>query len=222
MRATKYLFAIALICSYSLVFWKGIELARFALLKESADSVSLAASRQPKNQLSARASELVSAIKSWQNVSGVRSDAVTSAIAMTRIVNPNNFRELEAEAISILAVRPMSAQAWILLAEMRLLGGKPIEQATSALQTGLMLGPNEDDFIAERLVCGLLIWEHLAPGAKERIATDLAIVGERAIAAEIANVRTVIAGKDQAARDDIRGRLEKWPERKASIDKFKL
>ena len=81
-----------------------------------------------------------------------------------------------------------------------------------------MLAPNEDDLIAERLVYGLIIWEHLSSGAKERIATDLSIMGERHETAELASVRTIIASKDPKTRKDIRNRLVRDPDRKSLAD----
>ena len=102
----------------------------------------------------------------------------------------------------------------ILLAGTRLLSGQPIDKAASALQTALMLAPNEDDLIAERLVYGLIIWESLSPSAKERIALDLSIAG----GAEIEKIRPIIAQKDMAMRKDIRARLETRLVRKSFVD----
>jgi hypothetical protein len=155
-------------------------------------------------------------------VGGVRSDAAFSSIAIKRKLDPKNLHDLESESISILAVHPMSAEAWTLLAGARLLGGQPIVKSASALQTSLMLAPNEDDLVAERLVYGLIIWEYLSPSAKERIALDLSIAGGRGVPKEIEQIRTIIAQKSAATREDIRTRLETGSNHKALVDKFHL
>lgn len=214
MRAIEMALKIALAGVYALVMWKGIELSRFALAKERVDQVILLSSAQEKGQGAAGASELGTVLTSWNNVIGVRSDAVLASIAIKRLLSPKNLGDLQPEAISILSVRPMAAQAWILLAGTRLLSGQPIDKAAFALQTGLMLAPNEDDLIAERLVYGLIIWESLSPSAKERIALDLSIAG----GAEIEKIRPIIAQKDMAMRKDIRARLETRLVRKSFVD----
>lgn len=214
MRAIEMALKIALAGVFALVMWKGIELSRFALAKERVDQVILLSSAQEKGQGAAGASELGTVLTSWNNVIGVRSDAVLASIAIKRLLSPKNLGDLQPEAISILSVRPMAAQAWILLAGTRLLSGQPIDKAAFALQTGLMLAPNEDDLIAERLVYGLIIWESLSPSAKERIALDLSIAG----GAEIEKIRPIIAQKDMAMRKDIRARLETRLVRKSFVD----
>jgi hypothetical protein len=222
MRAIEILLKITLVSVYALVVWKGIELSRFALLQVRVDNVILLSARQEKGQVSTKASELGDVLSNWHNVAGVRSDAASASIAIKRLTSPITLRSLEPDAISILTVRPMAAQAWALLAGTRLLSGQPIEKAASALQTALMLAPNEDNLIAERLVYGLIMWEHLSPSAKERIALDLSIVGEGGVAADIEKARIVIAEKNKAVRDDIRARLDNGVNRKALVDKLRL
>jgi len=222
MRAVEILLKITLVSVYALVAWKGIELSYFALLQERVDNVILLSARQEKSKISTDASELRYALSHWHSVAGVRSDAASASIAVKRLTSPINLRDLEPEAITILTVRPMAAQAWALLAGTRLLSGQPIEKAATALQTALMLAPNEDNLIAERLVYGLIMWEHLSPSAKDRIALDLSIVGESEVAADIEKARIVIAEKNKVVRDDIRARLDKGANRKALIDKLRL
>ena len=128
MRAVENMFRIALMGLSALIAWKGIELSRFAWVKEHVDEVILLSPRQDKAQVAKVASELEPVITSWQNVVGVRSDAVFASVRIKRVLSSNNFRNLEPEAKAILAVRPMSAQAWILLAGTRILSGQPIEK----------------------------------------------------------------------------------------------
>src|ERR1700687_4428230 len=134
MRAVETLLKITLLGVYALVVWKGIELLRFALLKERVDNVILLSARPEKSKNSTGASETGDAFSHWHSVAGVRYDAASASIAIKRLTSPITLRDLEPEAISILAVRPMSAQAWALLAGTRLLGGQPIEKAASTLQ----------------------------------------------------------------------------------------
>ena len=218
MRASEPLLKIVLISIYALVIWKGVELSYFALIKERVDSVLLSSVSQPRTQSDVTINDLERILPNWHSVLGVRSDAVSASIAIKRLSHSATMLDLEPEAISILAVRPMSAQAWILLAGTRFLRGQPVEAAASALENGLMLAPNEDGLIAERLVYGLIIWEYLSPGAKERIAMDLAIAGQRHQAPELANVRTIIASKNPATRKDIRDRLERGADHKSLVD----
>ena len=170
MQASEPILKIALISIYALIAWKGIELSYFALIKERADTVSLSSASREQKQSTVDVSELERALPSWYNVAGVRSDAVSASIAIRRSSSPIKLLDLEPEAVSVLTVRPMSAQAWILLAGIRFLRGQPVDRAASALQNALILAPNENDLIAERLVYGLIIWGSLSAGAKERIA----------------------------------------------------
>jgi len=221
-QASRPFLKIALIGIYALVVWKGVEFSRFAWIKQGLERASSSPSRQEGIQSAAVVNGVERVLPNWYNVIGVRSDAVLESIALKRLSGPLKLLGLEPEAISILTVRPMFAQAWSLLAGVRLLRGQPVEQVAAALQNGLMLGPNEDDLVAERLVYGLIIWESLSSGAKERIAADLAIVGTRRVSSELANVRTILANKDPETRKDIRNRLERNPDRKALVALFGL
>src|SRR4051812_35498621 len=84
MRAFENVLKVVLIGVYALVGWKGIELARFALLKERVETVTAPSSPQTKWEIPSDANELGSALKDWQNVAGVRSDAVSASIAIKR------------------------------------------------------------------------------------------------------------------------------------------
>src|SRR5689334_6263876 len=64
MRAFENLFKIALIGLYAFVAWKGLELARFALLKERVEALTSMSSRPAKGQIPSEANELVSILKS--------------------------------------------------------------------------------------------------------------------------------------------------------------
>lgn len=217
MRAIDFSLRIFLIGVYALVIWKGIELSRFAFIKQRADSIS-SHSRQDIEKISTQANDLEKSLSDWQSVRGVESDAAFASIAMKRALSPTPSLNLEPEAISVLKVRPMSAQAWALMAGTRLVHGQPVEKVASALQTALMLAPNEDDLIADRLIYGLIIWEYLTPSAKDRISADLMLVGQLGETAELQKVRTIVAQKDLAFRKDIRGRLETRQAFKSFID----
>jgi hypothetical protein len=218
MPTRESILKFALVGIYALVALKGFELSHFALIKNRANSVLSSAADQERKSPAAAVTDLDRVLPDWYDVAGVRSDAVFAAIEIKRLSGPLKFLALEPEAISVLTVRPMSAQAWDLLAGIRFLRGQSVERAALALQNGLMLGPNEDGLIAERLIYGLILWEHLSSGAKQRIVRDLAIVGDQHAAAELANVRTIITQKDPATRQDIRDRLERIPDRKAPVE----
>ena len=123
LRASDFVTRVLLISIYALIIWKGAEFSYFALIKERADNVLLSSVPQTRAQSVANASEIERMLPHWQNVVGVRSNAVSASLAMKRLSHPATMLDLEPEAISILTVRPMSAQAWILLAGTRFLRG---------------------------------------------------------------------------------------------------
>jgi hypothetical protein len=108
----------------------------------------------------------------------------------------------------LLAVRPLSSSDWLSLAGVRVATGAPSGQIRSALTMSYLSGPNEDMFILQRGMFGLLQWEALTDTDRRRIIHDLAGAITDDTIPDSGQIKTILGEKSAEVRTQIAAMLE--------------
>ena len=164
--------------------WKGSSIIRFTLADAASEDV-----------------------RPWRAASGVAFDAREDSLtAIDDTSNDTTIRARLDEIEKILAVRPLSSEYWVQLAEARVDAHEPLPKVIEALEMSTVTGPNEEAMITQRGLFGIWQWETLPADEQRRAIADLAAV--RPSDAKAAWLKTTLAAKSEAVRRDIRAALE--------------
>ena len=123
---------------------------------------------------------------------------------MTATIRPS-APELD-EIGNILAIRPLSSKYWVQLAEARVDAHEPLPKVLEAVEMSTVTGPNEEAMITQRGLFGIWQWETLPADEQRRAIADLAAV--RPSDPKAAWLKTTLAEKPEAVRQDIRAALQ--------------
>ncbi len=146
------------------------------------------------------------ALRPWMNVPGLTYSARVSALSTVNDWNAENAALARRdEEIEILAVRPSSADFWLLLSDMRQIVGDDPSLVVEALAISTLIGPNEGYLMAQRGMFAVSIWEILPPEAKQRGARDIAAINLSDI--QKGKLREFLSEKSEGVREDIRNHL---------------
>ena len=102
---------------------------------------------------------------------------------------------------AVLAVRPLAADFWLLLADMRQIAGDSPSKVVQALTMSTLVGRNEGYLMPRRGMFAVSSWEILPGEARQRGAQDL-------VASDLSNdaidaLRTLLSTKSEDIRADI-------------------
>jgi hypothetical protein len=147
------------------------------------------------------------AVHPWVEVSGVAFSA--REYSLTEAADSNDAkagRERRDQLKDILAVRPLSSEYWLQLAEMRLVGGETPAKALEALDLSILTGAHEGSMITRRGLFGVWQWEVLPPRVQRRAIADLSArqISDR----NISWLRETLSEKTENVRQDIRTALQ--------------
>jgi len=108
---------------------------------------------------------------------------------------------------ALLGLTPLSGDAWLELARVRLGAGYGLEKVASALAMSNVAAPNEAHVMAARAAFGLPLWRLLPPEERRSLIADLIggwqFVGE----AQRQALRAVFLTASEATRDEARAAL---------------
>jgi hypothetical protein len=180
------LVAIAIIGLCGLAMLRGLEIVRFSMAEALLDS----------------GVNRYDVLRPWLNVPGLAYSARTSALSTVNDWNDKSAvfarRDQETE---ILTVKPLSADFWLLLADMRRIAGDDPSRAVEALTMSMLIGRNEGYLMAERGLFAVSIWENLPPEMKQRGARDLAMTQLSDI--QKRRLQTLLSEKSEHVREEI-------------------
>ena len=143
----------------------------------------------------------------WAGVSGLTFSALESSLtALTDTEDKAQVAKRRDQITEVLSMRPLAAEYWLTLAEIRLLGGEGLTKALDALTLSALTGPNEGYLIAQRGIFGVSYWEILPAEIRNRAAADLA--ARRLSDRNAERVRSILTGKIPDVRQQIRAALQ--------------
>lgn len=107
--------------------------------------------------------------------------------------------------VRLLSRKPLSPQAWLQLAGLRLVTREPSKRVLEALEMSWITGPNEGAVMMERALFALLEWRALPADAQRRALQDLAgaIGAQDASDRQIFLAKTLLAAEPAASRERI-------------------
>jgi hypothetical protein len=110
------------------------------------------------------------------------------------------------ELAKLLAVRPLSSEYWLALAEMRLAADQSANKVAEAFELSVVTGADEDYVMSRRALFGLSNWEVLPAEVRKRAAADM-------VTARISDrkrdiIRMALSKKTEEVRRDIRAALQ--------------
>jgi O-antigen ligase len=149
--------------------------------------------------------------RSWLGISGFGRSAFDLPLARIASIDPEAGRRRAAEVSAVVAARPLSSQAWLSLAVVRLVAREQLTSILAALRLSWLTGPNEGRVLWQRGMFGLALWDFLPIDAREQTIRDVAramlqrLVADRQITA----VKAIFTAKSAEARAQIRALLEK-------------
>jgi hypothetical protein len=108
-----------------------------------------------------------------------------------------------------LSVQPADASYWLRRGELALALGAPLGGVRAAFDLASFLAPNEAGVKLERVMFGLRLWEIAKPLQRQRIVADLVAIRARLGGARLAALRQAVAGKDDAAKAEMRDLLRR-------------
>jgi hypothetical protein len=147
------------------------------------------------------------ALSPWMNIPGLAYSARVSALSTVNDWNDKSAALARRdEEIEILAARPLSADFWLLLSDMRQIAEEDPSKVVEALTISMLIGPNEGYLMAQRGTFAVSIWEMLPPEAKQRGAKDLAAIQLSDI--QKGRLRAVLSEKSESVREDIENNLK--------------
>jgi hypothetical protein len=164
------------------------------------------------------------AAQNWLGIPGLGRSAFDLPLAQIASVDPATGKQREAQLNAVLAARPLSAQAWLSLAIVRLVAREQPASIVAALRLSWVTGPNESSVLWQRGVFGLALWDLLPADAHERTIRDLA----RAIREDLVADRQAMAvagmfdTKSADTRTQIRALLERQGLRPADLARIGL
>lgn len=150
------------------------------------------------------------AIRAWVGHPGLTSAALDALLSRTPRAAKLRSSEERAKALRLLvASRPMSSEAWLSLAVLRLARGDPYREVIAAWRMSAVTGPNEESVMQQRGVFGLLQWDFLPSDVRQQTISDLAgVIRSGAVGgAEAKAIRSVLSAKSCKARSHILDRL---------------
>lgn len=143
----------------------------------------------------------------WAGVSGLTFSALESSLtALADSTDKAQIAKRKNEITEVLSMRPLAAEYWLTLAELRVMGDEPLLKALDALTLSTLTGPNEGYLITQRGIFGVSYWEILPSAIKNRSVTELA--ARRLSGRNAERVRTILSGKTPEVRRDIRAALQ--------------
>lgn len=147
-------------------------------------------------------------LKSWAAVPGVKVEGIETSLRDPTFGPVHSPALRSVELTTLLAVHPMSSQAWLSLAGSRFDAGRPSAEVNAALAMSGVTGPNEGAVMWHRGVFGLLTWNTLTPDNKRQTIADIAgAIQGGATGGQIGIARSVLATQSPAARSEIAQRL---------------
>lgn len=151
------------------------------------------------------ASAATGRLAAWQNTTGVMAAARWPGRLVLNDNDADQFSRREKRLEAYLAVRPMASSAWLELAELRATMARPRQSIIDAISLSQLTGPLEGTLMFRRAALALLNWDDLPNDVKDRTARDVALVENTP--SESFYLKSVIAGRSAAVRDDLRWRL---------------
>ena len=187
MRAVRFLTAIGIVGLCALVVPRGWDIVRF----------SMAANATVGSENRAEA------VRPWNVVSGLAFSAREfSLTGLDESDDTNPALKRRDELTEILSLRPLSAERWLSLFEMRLATAEHSTKVEEAWGLSVLTGANEGYLMSERGLLGLLHWEVLPAEIQKRTASDL--VARPPSDRRRARLRTILSEKTELVRQDIR------------------
>src|SRR5690242_20705676 len=150
-------------------------------------------------------------INTWRAIPGLASTALH--VDLSGEIDPSDLQgaNRRREALSsILSIKPLSSNDWLLLSGMQWVTDQPMEQVLKSLELSVMTGPNEAHVMIERGIFGVSLWESLSRELKSRAALDLGpMIYARTPAegAEGGKFQAVLATKSESVRNELRQAL---------------
>jgi hypothetical protein len=186
VRASRFLTVLAVVSLCALAVSRGWDIVRFSL---------------------ADAGTGTEADRPWVNASGLAFSAQESLLTNAPDTgDQNKALKRSSELTDILAVRPLSSEYWLSLAEMRLGADQPSSKVVEAFELSVLSGADEDYVMSRRGLFGLSNWEVLPAEVRKRAAADLvaAVISQR----KRDVLRPVLSKKTDKVRQDIRAALQ--------------
>ncbi len=162
--------------------------------------------------------------RGWLGIPGLGRSAFYLPLAQIASIDSGTGEQREAELNAVLAVRPLSSQAWLSLAIFRLVAREPPARIVAALRLSWVTGPNESSLLWQRGVFGLAMWDLLPADAREWTTRDMArAIREELVTDRQAKALTGMFGTKSADnRAQMRALLERQGLRPADLARIGL
>jgi hypothetical protein len=140
-------------------------------------------------------------ISIWKNTTGVATRARTLALEIILAKTPGDTAAIENASDEVAKASPTSVAAWQARAVFQRALGTPMERVLPGFRMSVLTGSHEGYYMAQRARFGLEYWTELPEQDRRAVIRDL--VGS---ASEFGpdRYRSIVAGKSQAERDEIR------------------
>jgi hypothetical protein len=146
-------------------------------------------------------------VLAWIDETGVSfaaRDWSRTTVADGKIDQATAHKRLE-DVKAMLAVRPMSSENWLKLAERRLTADEPASMAAQAFELSVLTAPNDRYLMVQRGLFGIWQWEDLSPDVRRRAMADLAATPLSA--RSIPWLKKVLSEMPEGTRQEIRSTL---------------
>jgi hypothetical protein len=197
MRAVltvRVLTAMGIIAVCGLAIYRGWNIADFA----HAQASRLAPHEQPET------------LRPWLGFPGIGDLAAAASLSVVTDASDNESVRKRADGLAdFLAQRPAGSAAWLSLAAMRRIIGRPFGEVLAALTMSWVMGPNEESVMWQRGVFGISQWRLLTADARQRTIHDVAgaILGTLVGEDELALARNALGGQSREVRQEIMARV---------------
>jgi hypothetical protein len=148
--------------------------------------------------------EMLGALLSWENMTGVAARARNLALNIVKANTPGDTAAVENALDEVVKASPTSVAAWQTRAAYQRALGVPMERVLPGFRMSVLTGSHEGYYMMQRVAFGLDYWTELPEEDRHAVIRDL--VGS---ASEYGpdRYRDIVAGKSQGERDEIRAAI---------------
>lgn len=189
IRDPRFSTALVLIGMSAFAISHGIEVTRFAVAEMSADKETARERLVP-----------------WIDTRGVASLARRHLLSDARNNDVDARTNLTATA-DLLGLRPLDANAWLILATLRFASNTSLAKGSSALAMSNLTGPNEGWLMANRAFFVLPLWQVLPPDSRRSAMSDLVGGWPQISEVQRTTIRESLRLQTSQAREEIRAAL---------------
>jgi len=145
----------------------------------------------------------------WLGIPGLGHSAFDLPLAQIASTDPETIARRAADLTAFVAARPLSSQAWLSIAVLRLVAREPLRSVVAALRLSWVSGPNEGSVLRRRGVVGVALWDFLPTDARELTARDLARAIREGLVVDGQALVGIFGAESADTRSQVRALLQK-------------